>query len=270
MAEPNAFHLSVSAAEIYDLQRVPAIFGPMAEATLERIGPLSGGRILDVACGTGAVAKAIGRRSSSASRITGADLNGAMIAVAREKTPEDIHEYNWVEAPAEKMPFEAGSFDLVFCQQGLQFFPDKEAALREMRRVSANAGRLIVTCWAETPPFFEIVAEALRRHLGEGAAQKAVKPFAWNDETVITGLIGAAGFDCPSPERLEVTRVLAAEPASIQTELLSSPYEPELRAAGEDVISALTTEIFDAIGHFRDDNAFRMPQVTYLIQAVAR
>ena len=95
MNEKNRFDLSTSAAENYESQKVPAIFGPMAEATLDAIGLPAGADVLDVACGTGAVARAVAARLPQPSRIVGADLNPAMIEIARQRTPAGAHSFGW-------------------------------------------------------------------------------------------------------------------------------------------------------------------------------
>lgn len=101
MSDQNVFHLSTSAAETYEAQRVPAIFGPMAEATLEAIELPACREVLDVACGTGAMARAVAARLSRPCHVTGCDLNPAMIEVAKASTPDGLHTFDWIAAPAD-------------------------------------------------------------------------------------------------------------------------------------------------------------------------
>jgi SAM-dependent methyltransferase len=242
----------------------------MAEATLDAIGLPSGANVLDVACGTGAVARAVAARLRQPSRIVGADLNPAMIEIARQRTPAGAHSFDWHAAPADDLPFKAGHFDLVFCQQGLQFFPDKPGALAEMRRVLRPGGRLYLTCWAAIPPFFEVVAGVLRRRLGEDAAAKAVEPFIWNDGGLIGRLISAAGFEVELARRVTVTRRMPATYASIRADILATPNEPALRAAGESAIESIVQEVFEGVSHFSDGEMLAMPQEAYLFDAILR
>jgi SAM-dependent methyltransferase len=103
--------------------------------------------VLDVACGTGFVARTAVERGCG--RVVGADINPAMLATARGSS-EGI---TWVEASALDMPFEDREFDVAICSQGVQFFPDPAAGLAEMSRV---AERLVVTIWpsrSEVPWF---------------------------------------------------------------------------------------------------------------------
>lgn len=268
MSHGNTFHLSTVAAETYERQRVPAIFGPMAEATLDAISLPSARTVLDVACGTGVMARAVGARLTAPARIVGCDLNPAMVEVARAHTPRGPHRYEWIEAPAQSMPLGAGEFDLAFCQHGLQFFPDKPAALGEMRRTLKPGAVLVVTCWKAIPPFFAEVAKVLRSHVGDAAAATAVRPFTWNDADEIRALIAAAGFSVAAPKALSVARRLRADPAVMRDELLSTPNEPALRAAGEAVLDAIVSEVLEAVAAFREGERLAMPQEALLFEAV--
>lgn len=270
MSEQNAFHLSANAAKTYELQRVPAIFGPMAEATLDAITLPACREILDVACGTGAMTRAVAARLSTPCHFTGCDLNPAMIEVARTSAPDDRHTFDWIAALAASMPLEDGSVDLAVCQHGLQFFPDKPAALGEMNRILKTGGRMVITCWRSVPPFFEVVAGILRRHLGEAAAATSVKPFIWNDADEIAALISDAGFECGPPDTLRVARRLPGDRETMRAELLSTPNEPALRAAGDDVVDAIVREILEGVAHFREGDMLVMPQEAHLFEATSR
>ncbi len=270
MTNSNKFHLSSSAAETYENQTMPAIFAPMAEATLDAISLPGQAKVLDVACGTGAVARAIALRLSGPSRIVGADLNPAMIEIAQRNIPTGKHKFEFVAAPVEEMPFENGEFDVAFCQQGLQFFPDKQAALVEMRRVMCDGAKLFLTCWASIPPFFQIVAEALAHHLDDDCAAKAVEPFIWNDSAHICSLISDAQFECPPPTALALNRIMSASPETMRAGILASPNEPALRKAGDEVIGKIVSEILEGVARFRDGDTLKMPQQAHLFQAIAK
>jgi SAM-dependent methyltransferase len=267
--EKNTFHLSKIAAESYERQKVPAIFAPMAEATLEVISLPRRAHVLDVACGTGVVARAVASRLSEPSKIAGADLNPAMVEIARKSISNGVHDFEFVAAPAEAMPFDDATFDHVFCQHGLQFFPDKPAALAEMRRVMQVGGTLIVTCWSAIPPFFYVVRDVLCSHLGDDAAKKAVAPFVWNDGAHIRSLIGAAGFECPVPSQIDVDRKMSASPEAMREELLATPNGPALLDAGENTIDTIVSEILEGIAQYQDGQMLTMPQQSHLFQAVA-
>jgi ubiquinone/menaquinone biosynthesis C-methylase UbiE len=269
MPETNKFHLSTKAAASYERQSVPAIFTPMAEATLSAISLPRRSHVLDVACGTGAVGRAVASRLVEPSKIVGADLNPAMVKIAKQSVSNDIHDFEFVTASSETLPFEDATFEFVFCQHGLQFFPDKPGSLAEMRRVIQVNGKLIVTCWAAIPPFFKVVSEALARHLGKDEAKIAVAPFVWNDGAHISSLISTAGFECPETSQLDVDRKLPATPDAMRRGLLTTPNEAALLAVGEDTIDIIVSEILEGVSQYQDGQMLIMPQKAHLFQAVA-
>jgi SAM-dependent methyltransferase len=121
----DTFQLTGNAAAIYEDQKVPAIFRPLAVATLEAIAPRPNERLLDAACGTGIVGREALARLSSAGHVTGFYINAGMIDVARRLTAGDVERCRWHAADLSALPFDDGAFSLVICQQGLQFFPTR-------------------------------------------------------------------------------------------------------------------------------------------------
>lgn len=245
------------------------LFGPMTEQMLDIIALPAGGDVLDVACGTGVISRGIAGRLSEPSRLVGADINSAMIEVAKRRAPAGAHAFEWHVAPADDMPFEDSSFDPAFCQQGIQFFPDKPAALAEMRRVLRIGGRLILNCWAAVPPAVAVIEEVLRRRLNEEVAWNAVAPFALRDEAIIGGMIADAGFDLAPPRCLEVFRRMPATLQAMRSDLLASPNEASLLALGDAGIEEIVQEILDGLEHFRRDDMLALPQEAHLFDATA-
>src|SRR5690349_17071067 len=131
---------------VYEQLLVPAFFLAFADELLDRVQPRAGERMLDVASGTGIVPRRARERCPDLARLVGVDLTPAMVAVARAKG-EGIE---FLEGDATDLSFDDDSFDVVTCQQGLQFFPECEQALREFRRVLAPGGRVAVAVWRGT------------------------------------------------------------------------------------------------------------------------
>jgi len=155
----------LSFPEIYEQALVDSLFRPWAKLVLEDVELATGDRVLDVACGTGIVARLAKERLGDAGRVVGVDLSPAMLAVARRVAPG----IDWKEADAGDPALSGGEqFDVIICQQGLQFFPDRAAAAHQMRRALAPGGRLAVSTWrpdGEVPLLHELRAVA-ERHLG--------------------------------------------------------------------------------------------------------
>ena len=121
------------------------VFRPLAEATLRHVNVHEGARVIDVACGTGIVARLLAEKVGKSGTVVGIDLNAAMIEVARWHTSGADVAVAWRQGDVVALPVPDARFDMAFCQQGLQFFPDKLAALKEIRRVLALGGSIVLT-----------------------------------------------------------------------------------------------------------------------------
>jgi SAM-dependent methyltransferase len=131
----EAFRLS-AAAEMYEAIFVPALFAEWAPLLVEFAGVTPGQAVLDVACGTGIVARTVADVQRGQGRVVGLDLNPAMLDVARRLRPD----IEWRQGDAASLPFPDGSFDVALCQMAFMFFPDRRQALREMARVVTPTG----------------------------------------------------------------------------------------------------------------------------------
>ena len=171
-SEAERGQVTGSAAEVYEALFVPALFGQWAPVLVDAAGTEPGDRLLDVACGTGAVAREARRQGATT---TGVDVNEGMLAVARRADPEVA----WREAAAEDLPFPDGSFDRVTCAFGLMYLADREAALGEVARVLAPGGTVAVATWAglERSPGFAALVELFDRVLGREAGDALRAPF---------------------------------------------------------------------------------------------
>lgn len=185
---------SVNPAVNYENFFVPAIGAPLANDLVRHAALSAGDRVLDVACGTGVVARLALVETGAGGTVAGLDVNPAMIDVARSTTPSG-GSIDWHEANAEKMPLPDASFDVVLCQMGLQFMPGKLAALREMRRVLVPGGRLVLNVPGPTPRIMSVMEEALARQLGPDAAGFVNQVFSLHDEAEIQSLVDDAGFN---------------------------------------------------------------------------
>ncbi len=184
--------VNAEAARIYDAFFVPALFGEWAGPTCDAADIGSGDRVLDIACGTGVVAREAARRAGSRGRVVGLDRNPGMLAVAREQAPD----IDWREGRAEALPFEDANFDVALCQFGLMFFEDRAGALREMRRVVRPGGTAAVVVWdrAETSPGYAAMIELIDRMFGASAADALRAPFVLGDAEALRSLLDAAGW----------------------------------------------------------------------------
>jgi ubiquinone/menaquinone biosynthesis C-methylase UbiE len=191
--QPYEKDFGESAPENYERYFVPMIGAPLANELLGIAAIRPGEHVLDVACGTGIVTRLASQRVGPSGTVAGLDVNSGMLAVARSVTPPGTL-IEWHEASAERMPLPDSSFDAVLCQMGLQFMPDKPAALREMHRVTKPGGRLILNVPGPAPRAFAIMGEALARHIGPEASGFVNHVFSLHDTTELQTLVSGAGF----------------------------------------------------------------------------
>ena len=178
----------LSFPEIYEQALVQPLFRPFAEMTLDAVSPQTGDSVLDVACGTGIVAR-LARERVGSSAVVGVDVSAPMLAQAARIAPE----IDWREGNAQALPVsEKETFDIVVCQQGLQFFPDRLQAAREMRRVLRPGGRVGVSTWR---PDEELpVLLALRRVAERQVGKIDDRRHSFGDPGQLEVLLGEAGF----------------------------------------------------------------------------
>jgi ubiquinone/menaquinone biosynthesis C-methylase UbiE len=163
--------------------------------TAGQINP--GKRVLDVACGTGIVARRIADLVGPGGRIAGIDFNEEMLRVARRcADQEGVNAIEWYHSDVSSMPFSPGEFDTVLCQQGLQFFPDRIAALLEMRRILAPQGLLALSVWgrSEMCPHVIAICEVFEEFFGSDATNMFQVASSLSDHKVLKTLIQKAGF----------------------------------------------------------------------------
>jgi ubiquinone/menaquinone biosynthesis C-methylase UbiE len=182
-----------SAPENYERYFVPAIGAVLAADLVDIAALRPGERVLDVACGTGFLARRAAEQVGAAGTVTGIDLNPGMLAVARSVTPPGVA-IEWHRANAESLPLPDEAFDVVLCQLGLQFVSDKVAALREIRRVLTPGGRLVLNVVGPRPEVFAILAEALARHIKPEISAFVDLVFSLHDPDALEQLMNRAGL----------------------------------------------------------------------------
>ena len=245
----NIFH--GSQAEAYEEYLVPAIFGSMAADLVDRAAPRSGDRILDVACGTGIVARTAADRVGPSGRVVGVDLNPSMLAVAA-RASRSHPPIEWVEASAESVPYDDESFEIVLCQQGLQFFPDRSAALGEMHRLLAQDGRVLISVWNDVGRGFDALAAALGHHVSpEAGAALAKGPASMREGTELTNLMRAAGFSEVSLEAISV-RIHFPSPAEFVRQYVSgtplaASFDRVTESAREQLLGEVAEQLQDVV-----------------------
>ncbi len=158
---------SPTPAEMFDQYFGPTIFTPWARVLLEYAAPQPGERILDLACGTGTVARHVAPMVGASGKVVALDISPDMLAVASSHPAPAGSPFEWRAGDATSLYLPDGAFDLVLSQRGLQFFADRAAAVREARRVLIDEGRFVLNVWQalDRHPVYEALCQAEARHL---------------------------------------------------------------------------------------------------------
>jgi ubiquinone/menaquinone biosynthesis C-methylase UbiE len=232
-----------TAAELFERYLVPAITAKWAEDLLDRAQPRTGAAILDIACGTGIVARLAAKRMGRG-LLTGLDLNTGMLAVART-APTEGAAIIWIEGSALDLPFPAGSFDTVLCQQGLRFFPDQRKALGEMCRVLKGGGRAALSVYSriEWAPGANAFVLALDDVVGRDASRIKRREHSFTDPIQLETLLRDSGFNAVDVQTVEQTIVFPSALDYVRFQLLATPMTVLLKDRTEPEREAIVSSI---------------------------
>jgi ubiquinone/menaquinone biosynthesis C-methylase UbiE len=270
MRRHEPWQLGENPDALYERYLVPAMFGPWAADLVALAAPQPGERVLDVACGTGIVTRLVAPYVGSTGHVVGLDLDAGRLAVARALPPAPGVVVEWREVDALALPFAEAVFNLVCCQQGLQFFPDRPAALREMHRVLVPGGRLVLNVWRaiEYNPVALAMAQALGRHVSPEAEAYRHRPFALGDAAALRALVVGAGFgEVIIRPVVKVLRFPSAE-AFVQRYIASvAPLAQMVAQANDQARAALLSEVSAAVQAYVDADGLAMPKASHLVTA---
>jgi SAM-dependent methyltransferase len=216
----ESFQIPIEAAEAYEATFVPAFFAQWAPAVCAAAGVVAGDRVLDVACGTGIVARTAADIVGAAN-VVGVDLNEAMLTVARRVRPD----IDWREGDVAALPFADSSFDAVVCQMALMFFPDRVGAIREMGRVTTSEGSVVVLVPGDLDeqPAYGPLVDVVTRHAGPEARSLFSTYFACGDTDRLVAQFTEAGLRVTSSATRHGTARFPSVDAAMAAEVESTP-----------------------------------------------
>jgi ubiquinone/menaquinone biosynthesis C-methylase UbiE len=252
-----------SVAEVYERYMVPAAFALWAADLLALLALPSGSRVLDVACGTGIVARLAAPQTGATGVVIGLDLHGGMLAVARAQAPTGV----WVQGSATAFPCATAAFDVVVCQQGVQFFPDRLAALREMARVLRPGGRIALVVWGALAdnPGHAALEQGLAQHLGPAVAAVLHTSFSLGDAEALQRLLGQAGFrDVVLSHSVKMLRFASPE-AFVWVWVRGSVLGRAGVEVHDDVLTAIVREVTAALLPYVNEEGLSVPIVAHLV-----
>lgn len=259
MSEQSGFQLSGDAAKMRERYSVRYFIGPWAPELVALAALQQGERVLDLACGTGVVTRLAAPEVGPTGQVTGLDINAGMLAVARSLPPPFGASITWAEGNAGAMDFPDASFEVVLCQQGFQFFPDKPAALREMHRILVSGGRVLLSVWKSAGPYNLAVGEALERHVGAETANKYRASRVVPSGDVLHRLLVDAGFREVQIRPSAMTIRFPPMESFVLGHLSGGPVAGAVAALSEDQRTALAKEVKVALQGYADGDGVALP-----------
>jgi ubiquinone/menaquinone biosynthesis C-methylase UbiE len=270
MTELHEWQMNSTGPEAYERYIVPAWMGEWAQALVETGGIGPGKRVLDVACGTGIVARKAIPLVGSSGKVAGLDANRGMLRVAKQFAElEDMHAIEWHQGNASCLPFNRAEYDVVLCQQGLQFFPDRTVALREMARVMVPGGRLAISVWRslDRSPFLAVLADVIGRYLGADSTALFHASCSLADREELRTLLSNAGFR-DIRIRLEVKMARYPSLAEFLPGYLSVfPFAAEVAVMKDADRTEMFRRMSTSLSDYMDDYGLAAPMESHVITA---
>jgi ubiquinone/menaquinone biosynthesis C-methylase UbiE len=238
-----------SIPELYDRLMVPLIFEPYAADLAKRVAAAGPQDVLETAAGTGVLTRALASRLAADARITATDLNQPMLnhAMARQSGDKRI---DWKQADALALPFDDQSFDVVACQFGAMFFPDKVKGYREARRVLKPGGRLLFNVWDKISEndFADTVTEALAKLFPDDPPRfMARTPHGYHDGKKIRAELAEAGFSDVTIDAMDARSKAASPRDPAVAYCQGTPLRNEIEARGASRLEEATDLAADAV-----------------------
>lgn len=261
----EGWQLEPNTAEAYE-RYLAAAFSPWANELIAVADLREGERVLDVACGTGIVARHAAPTVGATGKVVGLDLNEDMLRVADTVSAEVRPAIEWRQGNAAKLPFPAGAFDVVFCEQAIQFFSDPVKALGEMRRVMAPGARAAVSVCRPIAysPAYVAMASALERYAGPAAGAMMRSPFSVWSVDQFRNLFTQAGFG-DVHVRIEICNIrYPSVEEFLRREAASSPLAGPIGALNAHVRNDLIRDLQVALSDHVDDDGVVCPIETYV------
>jgi ubiquinone/menaquinone biosynthesis C-methylase UbiE len=259
----SGFQLSGDAPTAF-ARFAPKVTEPWTDDLIRSGSCRDGDHVLDVACGTGSVASKVNLVSQRLCSVTGIDINEGMLNTARANP-----QVEWRQGSATELPFDSDSFDVVLCQQGLQFFPDRMAAMREMARVLAPGGRMALSVWGalDRQPFFAAALATIESFLGAEARAMFDLAFSLNSAQELRQLAQSAGLR-DVQVRFEHRTMRYPSPSRFAVGWINgTPIAAKFAALPDEQKRAFVVDVVERLAGYVDDSGLAVPMENHFLTA---
>ena len=258
-------------AESYEHFMVPSLFAPWATYLVQRANPQLGEHVLDIACGTGIVARKVAPRVGISGSVVGLDANSDMIEMARLLAEREHTAIEWHTGIAERLPFPDEHYDLILCQFGLMFFTDKHAALQEMYRVLNKDGSIVLSVWQglDRHPFYQTLHDVSQKHFGKSSVEAI---FSLGNTDKLHKLLTDSGFRQVAIEPMSLMAHFPQPEEFLAWEIDINPAEaPALRnldkEAQQAIMTAARQDMQSPLEEIMQENQVVLPFHAHIAQA---
>lgn len=265
----------LSPVNAYEAVFVPAMLDPLARITIKQIEVRRGERLLDLACGTGIVARHVAPLLGEDGTIVAVDVSPEMLAKARSLPTPAGARIEWREGDATNLDLPDGTFDIVICQQGLQYLSDPAAGVAECRRTLTDRGRVAFSTWRslEHAPLFKDMCEVEARHLEKLGVtyEELAAPFLMDSADELRKLFETAGFrqvavtevpmEARFPSAANFVKDVEGAYASVMPQFAEDP------SAFEDFVEKVERDMRATVERYRDGDGVRFPMKAHLTTA---
>lgn len=271
MNPSHHYDLPSDGVEVYERFIVAGVMKPFAHGVIEAAHLSSGQALIDVACGTGIVARMTKPIVGGSGRVVGVDINAAMLTMAAQLAQIERIAVEWREASVTGLPFETSSFDVALCHHGLQYFPHRVDALTEIRRVLRPGGRLVASVWRPVRynPGHHAFANALEKYVSALAAAERRTPFSFSEPTDVREAFMSAGFENTNITLDARVARFPSPKAMIEIMVQGSPLAKVLDPMSRDAMSRVVEAVSRDLEPYLDDVGLALPMQSWVISATA-
>ena len=265
MGTTQRWHLTPDAAQLYQEVLVPAMFGPWGRDLLAVAAPVSGERVLDLACGTGLIARLAAEAVGSRGSVTGIDLNPAMLRVASAQAMAEGARIEFLEGDVEAMPLPDAHFDLLLCQQGIQYFPSRPRAMADMLRVLKPGGRALISVWQGDTAYTRALADALETIMGRKVGNNMRRVLTCPTTAQVAQEMRDAGFREVSVQARTLLREIPDLKTWVFRHLGATPHAEAVTRLDEERRRHILEKMVAALEPLRQGTSIRYPETTSVL-----